>query len=398
MTSSLGPTIYEHDTQIIPLLVAQLPHSCSVLRRIQHTIRYPSSTARILATFPPGTTPEKPWLAAHVDLFRGRETQILVYSSLEAEHSTSNESIDTIDAPDDLRVFVFDASPAALAQARAQFLSLLTHVKTYFLPEYLTSLKNLAPDEASLQNTDNNNNNLIPPPDPHAFLLGSLHTGLFALLYQSGAYLTSSPLPCLRIHRLDNPPYYKYIFPQSTFSTNDSTTLPPGYRYQDLHGRTGVLPSQFDLVQSRTHIPRPPKQLQTMPSVAIYFDGPPSQDSSRGGRPHHPVEDEDPVGWAFIGRDGALATLHVEPEHRGRGLALQLSKAVMRCGMDPKGVFGTGGGSGGMTENGGEVLSRPGDWAHTEVAQMNGASRRVMEKVGGQVMSTVVWAVVEMLD
>ncbi|KAJ5114867.1 hypothetical protein NUU61_000626 [Penicillium alfredii] len=432
--------IYEHDAQIIPHLVSHLPYSSTVLRRIQHGLVYPSATAKILATFPPGATPEQPWLAAQVDLFRGRETQMVVYSSLEAEH-TSNEPIGPVnpatsqtdshyhtnkaadphhhdqhattatttpaDDDDHLRVSTLATSPLVLARARAQLLALLSYVKAYLRPIYLSSLQpaSAAAGTSPIQNNPQPNHPavpLIPPPDPLAFLLGSLHTGLFALLQQSGSYPGSYPLAGLRVHRVDFPPYYKYVFPREVFcpeggeSENDTAELdlPPGYRYHDRRGRVGVLPSQLDLVQSRTHIPRSRKQLSSMPGVAVYYDSEPSLEGQFKDVKSEDAPDEMPIAWAFLGTDGALATLHVEPEHRGRGIAFRLSKEVMRREMAPDGIYGSGSAAAqyGLSQN------PIGDWVHTEVAQRNQASRRVMDKIGGRPLTTVVWTCIELCD
>ncbi|KAJ6132993.1 Acyl-CoA N-acyltransferase [Penicillium samsonianum] len=443
--------IYEHDAAtIIPALVSELPYSTSLLRRIQHGIAYPSETAHILATFPPGLTPEpgQPWLAARVDLFGGRTTQMLIYSSLEAEHTSippiapvsdstgatpeilivdstgSNNNRNNANSNDDLAdtdadinniitkstVSTFSASPPILALARAQLLALLSYVKTYLLPSYLSYLAKSAQatsTEAETtpvlissvipNNTNATTNNssvpLIPAPDPEAFLIGSLHTGLFSLLQQSGSYTQSDPIPNIRVHRFDDPPYYKYFFRRSGFSPDaesgrsadlpyDDLSLPPGYRFHDREGREGVLSKHLDLVQSRTHIPRPRTQLSTMPGMAVYLDSGSSD------------ADEMPIAWGFLGVDGALATLHVEPEHRGRGLAVPLSKAIMRRGMSVDGVFGAGS----VHSEDSQTRERVGAWAHTEVAGYNNASRRVMEKIGGQVLTTVTWTVLELLD
>ncbi|KAL4890886.1 hypothetical protein BDV59DRAFT_203887 [Aspergillus ambiguus] len=385
--------IYEHGSQIVSLLTSNLPHCCSVLRRIQHGIAYPTPTAKILATFPAGTTPTEPWLVAHVDLFCGRETQILVYSSLEAKHSATIVT-------DGIQVSTFDAEPTILAQVRAQLLAMISYIKTNLLPAYLSSLKDPASAAAMSGDFGDGSRNggtpaLIPAPDPRAFLFGSLHTGLFALLQKSGSYLGNDPLDGLRVHRFDNPPYCKYVFPRSEFDPRGSggateiSDLPTGYRYHDRRGRTGVLPSQFGLVQSRTHIPRSKEQLATMLGVAVYYDDP-SDDASRDGSSLEGDDSEAPIAWGFLGKDGALATLHVEPEHRGRGLALRLSKEVMRRGMEPQGVLGVGSASAGDHQ-----FHQIRNWAHTEVAQGNQASRRVMEKIGGEVMAMVGWTVIE---
>ncbi|KAJ6178588.1 Acyl-CoA N-acyltransferase [Penicillium mononematosum] len=435
--------IYEHDAAtIIPALISELPYSTTVLRRIQHGIAYPYETAHILATFPPGSTPEpgQPWLAARVDLFGGRTTQMLIYSSLEAEHtsipivtvsdtkttapeilnvdSTRSNNIrnNTNDNKDDNPVNIskpivstFSASPSVLALARSQLLALLSYVKINLLPPYLSYLAKTAQatsaeaentsvsmSSGTTNNTNPNNTSsvpLIPEPDPQAFLIGSLHTGLFSLLQRSGSYTQSDPIPNIRVHRFDDPPYYKYFFRRSDFSPDEESgrsadlpfadlSLPAGYRFHDREGREGVLSKHLDLVQSRTHIPRPRAKLSTMPGVAVYSDSGSSD------------ADEMPIAWGFLGMDGALATLHVEPEHRGRGLAVPLSKAIMRRGMSVDGVFGAGS----VNSEDSQTRERVGTWAHAEVAGYNNASRRVMEKIGGQLLTTVTWTVIELLD
>ncbi|KAJ5592766.1 hypothetical protein N7537_009670 [Penicillium hordei] len=422
--------IYEHDaTTIIPALVSELPYSTTLLRRIQHGIAYPYETAHILATFPPGLTPERgqPWLAARVDLFAGRTTQMIIYSSLEAEHTSTPPIVTVSDSTEILNVdsisnnsknndgintvaksivSTFSASPPVLALVRAQLLALLEYVKTNMLPSYLSYLAKSAqatsvaadtPPVSTSSVTPNNTSPtsvpLIPAPDPQAFLIGSLHTGLFSLLQQSGTYTLSDPIPNIRVHRFDDPPYYKYFFRRSEFSPEAESarsadlpfadlSLPSGYRFHDREGREGVLSKHLDLVQSRTHIPRPRSQLSKIPGMAVYLDSTSSD------------ADEMPIAWGFLGVDGALATLHVEPEHRGRGLAVPLSKAVMRHGMAVNGVFGAGS----VNSEDSQTRERVGAWAHTEVAGYNNASRRVMEKIGGQVLTTVTWTVIELLD
>ncbi|KAJ5613597.1 Acyl-CoA N-acyltransferase [Penicillium herquei] len=411
--------IYEHDDQaqtLFPILSSHLPYSISLLRRIQHGIAHPTPTAKILATFPPSAPPKTPWLAARVDLFRGRETQIILYSSLEAEHtsiqpigspapdapltggpdpcpssSTSDEEKETYS------VATLTASPEQLHLVREQLLALLAYTKTNLLPEYLDSLPNRGEktEEAKDVSEASNGVPLIPAPDPKAFLVGTMHTGLYTLLLRDGVFPAPSEnenedasilLPGLKVHRFDNPPYYKIFFPRESFSVKDGEEipLPEGYRFHDRQGRIGVLDSHLDLVQSRTHIPRSRAQLSIMPGVAIYHDDP-EKEAETG--------DEMPIAWAFLGLDGPVATLHVEPEHRGKGLALSLTKETMRRGMDPNGVFGVE-----RLESADEKFGEElGSWVHTEVAQYNKASRRVMQKVGGEILTTVMWTVIELL-
>ena len=386
---SSTPPIYDHPDvrdSIVPLLATQFPHCVSLLRRIQHNLTYPSRTANVLATFPARSdgvrvrVPDSPWLVAFVDLFRGRETQVFVYSSLQrgGDSSESNTSgggggggetdgVSTLSA----------ATPQTLGLVRAQFLSLLAYIKTNLLPAYLR-LNNSRGDDAAAAAAaaeENHDDHRIPPPPPQAFLIGALHTGLFTLLSSSGQYADANPWPGVKIHRYDNPPYVKYTFAPELL---DSTCpLPAGYRFEDKQSRRGVQPYQFGLVQSRTHIPRSESSLALMPGLAVYHDSNPVDGDGK----------EWPVAWAFVGFDGALATLHVEPEHRGRGLAGYLSLEAMKSGLSVDGPFHVPG-----------IKGQDEGWGHVEVATENTASRRVMEKAGGKTGWTVSWTVVELVD
>ncbi|KAJ5153033.1 uncharacterized protein N7482_009511 [Penicillium canariense] len=445
-----APCFYEHTAHsITPHLTTQMPYSIALLRRIQHALAHPSNTAKILATFPPGATPDAdthtPWLAARVDLFRGRETQIILYSSLEAqctllppidpvprsEDAASTAANANANANANYAVSTLSAAPAVLDLARAQFLAFLTHVKAHLLPEYLSSLAASDPESSATPESAARSPGasisasplgplspsapsnptgvaLIPAPDPRAFLFGTLHTGLFALLLRPGIFARvdgpADPLSGLRIHRFDNPPYYKYFFKRDSFSPGsgsgsevaEENSLPPGYRYHDRRGREGVLAEHLDLVQSRTHIPRSRSQLQTLPGVAIYYDAPGTGTGADTPTDNSSGEDqaEMPIAWGFLGVDGAVTTLHVEPEHRKQGLAFSLSKEVMRRGMAAEEVFGAH--RVGIVDGAGKGLVE--GWAHADVAGYNNASRRVMEKIGGPVLTTVVWTVIELLD
>ncbi|KNG87745.1 hypothetical protein ANOM_004458 [Aspergillus nomiae NRRL 13137] len=392
--SSASPIVDYDPHALIPLLKAQLPYSIPLLRRLQHGLAYPSSTAKILTTFSGADAPTSPWLAAYVDLFAGRETQIVIYSSLEAQATSPVGECQFVS--------ILRDSSQSLELARAQLLALLSHVKTYLLPEYLSSIQstrsspipnNLGQDPAS------KHSGLIPAPPPQAFLIGNLHTGLFSLLSASGDYTHSEPVPGLRVHRFDNPPYVKYLFrgqnsvidSSDSFDSPDSAPapLPDGFRFPDREGRIGVQPHQYDLIRFRTNVPRSRGTLTKLPGVAIYSDRktqlqPHLSDSSDAAEssPNRAPLGEMPIAWAFLGTDGSLATLHVEPEYRGQGLASHVSKEAMRQGMA----------EGGIWRNYGEAGEA---WVHANVLESNIASRRVMEKLGGDIGWTCTWTVVE---
>lgn len=389
---------------LLPALRAHLPHSIPLLRRIQHAIAHPSPTAAFLATGLPdsssstSSSSSSPWLAAFVDLYAARETQVWVYSSLEAEASPFSGGEAEREGGHLIAKFS-GISPERKARARAQLLALLSFIKRRLLPDYLSFVErnknqedSRAPAPASSSSSSSTPSPpKIPPHPPRAFLVGTLHTGTFTLLTASESYTDARPLPGLRIHRYDVPPYIKYLFHPSTYRSPDDRehALPPKYRYHDRAGRHGVLPHHLDLILSRTHIPRSKKTLMKMPSVVIYYD----HDSSTV-ETNNNTSEEMPIAWGFMSVDGSLATLHVEPEHRGQGLAVTLSKEVMRQAM-----MMVKGGTGRLPNENCPHDSNDHDaWTHADVATTNIASRRVMEKIGGQLAWTDTWTVLELCD
>ncbi|XHG08184.1 hypothetical protein AWENTII_011296 [Aspergillus wentii] len=410
--------IYTHPTPqstLLPILHCHLPNCIPLYRRIQHALVHDNpSHSFSLATFPPSSPPSSssPWLAAHVNLYRGRETQLFLYSSLEQQSST----VPVLALHDGTYTAELTASDAEKDVGRTQLLALLGYLKTNLLPVYLSFLEE---QQQAATNVEEKGVAKIAPPPSTAFLVGSLHTGVLALLTKSGAYLDEEGYDGVRIIRRDYPAHGKFVIAQEAFAgtpaelreessglessvsslsgnsvsssiSNESITasgnelehehehpLPPGYFYHDRHGKSGIQPKDYSLVASRTKIPRSPESLSKMFGMAIY---------------HRPVateavdepesESESPVAWAFLGYEGALATLHVEPEHRGQGLAIQLVKETLRRGLRDDGVFGE---------------ESKYTWAHVDVTLSNAASRRVMEKVGGKMSWTDTWAIVELL-
>ncbi|CAJ2501657.1 Uu.00g045100.m01.CDS01 [Anthostomella pinea] len=66
------------------------------------------------------------------------------------------------------------------------------------------------------------------------------------------------------------------------------------------------------LVLSRTHINRKERTVRLLPSTAIYLN------------------DGTPVAWAFLGPDSSLSSLHCEEPYRGRGLAKAVAVKVLQ--------------------------------------------------------------------
>ncbi|PYI33758.1 hypothetical protein BP00DRAFT_485295 [Aspergillus indologenus CBS 114.80] len=356
---------------------------------------------------------EEPWLAAYIDLHAGRETQVVIYSSAEATASTTID-ID-IDHPPRPRSHT-NAPPSPETGAdrlsllhprhphpqtiRRQLLALFQHIHTRLLPAYTAHLAATATATATATAKDHQ----LAPPPPQAFLIGNLHTGLLALLFAvpphhqnhagagldverqewGKAYTSGSAafVPGIKVHRYDRAPYVKYLFGREVVCSG-AAAAPAGFRFHTREGRRGVQPEHFALVRSRTVIPRSDATLAMLPGAAVYVQ----QQQQHAGTVGAGEEDaEDPVAWAFLGPDGSLATLHVEAAYRGHGLAGRVAREAMRRGMVEDGRWWTG-----------EDDTETSMLVHTNVAMGNGASRRVMEKLGGRVGWTVTWTVVEML-
>lgn len=455
-------SIHDVDPQVlIPALQSHLPYSLPLLRRLQHSLAHRSPTAKSLAigdlkpasdsnsvsaSFLPGGSLPTPWLAAWVDLHDGPETQVVVYSSLEADAglaATARDDDDGIEESDSPGVSTLrptsrnTISPDALDRVRAQLLALLSHIQKRLMPEYLRSFT-AAPDanqgDTSRANTSpgpGNDSHANPPTQPfgpRAFKIGHLHTGLFAFLTASGKY--PSPLsqtqtrgpgpdpahphphgpqmavPGLRVHRFSH--WNKYLFREEEFviadgagvrlsagaragagsacppavtsavSQHSNSSLPPGYRFSDRSGPSALRARHYELICRRSAVFRTPKSLASFPGVAVFVDVPSPSDTAKGG------DDEDPIAWAFLTADGSLGVLHVEPEHRGRGVAEAASREIMRRGMREGGMF-MAAGEGGTGKG----------WVHADVAAENRASCRVMEKLGGVSAWTIVFVMVE---
>ncbi|RAK86906.1 hypothetical protein BO79DRAFT_246548 [Aspergillus costaricaensis CBS 115574] len=414
-------------TQLLPLLRSHLPHSLPLLRRIQHEIAHPSPTAVILTTFSgpasssasspvspsasgesipelvsnpglvsvPGprvpdtatplapdtavpavpSDPESfvPWLIAYVDLNAGRENQVMVYSSLERTASIPSTSTSTSPEPSSpgdttgsdsgsnsntSTIPITTLPPQHQPLLRTQLLSLLHHIKQHLLPPYLTTLS-----QSPSTQTQPQDHQLSPPP-PTAFLFGNLHTGLFSTLLNTNTSYSlaqaTSPadfIPGIKVHRFSQPAYVKYLLPREVIchqpQDKERGNLPPGFHFSD-----GCIPRKnLGLVRSRTVIPRSEETLAKLRSCAVYGDGDVTQT---------------PVAWAFLGTDGSLATLHVEEEVRGLGLAGVVGREVMRRGIEEDEGLNDG-------------------WMHSNAAEDNLASRRVMEKLGGTVGWTIMF-------
>ncbi|PGH14995.1 hypothetical protein AJ79_02675 [Helicocarpus griseus UAMH5409] len=421
-----APIIYPHsDTHsLLTLLSLHLPYSGPLLRLLQHHLVYPSKTAHILATFPQSSAPgpPSPWLIAYIDIYVDNETQVVLYSSLEAETRVPAAKLQNGSAEPSFRngneLSRLAMEPDTAIQVQAQLLCLCSYIQKQLIPPYIAFLESQSNGHNNKETPclSQKNHSFSPKPlekipahPPTAFKIGSLHSGIRDLLLATVTDPEKVPahIPKIRYMPHDQSVYMKYLFRRSTYDppgekrvgappsdSSDVTaanSLPPGYRFHNVDGLRGVQERHLDLVISRTSIPRLKEMMREMPSVAIYHDGGFVDASSNNTKPspestgpHNDGTDQSPIAWAFLGRDGSLSSLHVEEEHRGRGLAMILGKEVMKMGMGQGGVF-TSESYGGNDEG----------WAFGDVNLKNAASRRVMEKMGGEEGWTTHWDVVQ---
>ena len=137
-------------------------------------------------------------------------------------------------------------------------------------------------------------------------------------------------------------PYRKWLIaapssPSALLSSSEEIALPDGYHFDTVRAERG----EFKLVRSRTEIPRTEESLARMGCVGVRFtgDGGASVASEGQGDEEARAEQGDLIAWAFLGTQGSLSSLHVEPAHRGKGLAKAVArKLVMRLAREPEAV------------------------------------------------------------
>ncbi|KAH0544164.1 hypothetical protein FGG08_001609 [Glutinoglossum americanum] len=290
-TNSKTPRIYIHDTTgitLLPHLQALLPNSLPLLRRLQspHRTRH----SRVLASFPPASgTPPKCCAAAYVDRSRAAETEAWIFSSLEVARGGSSEE---------------------QWEAEEQIVGLVRGIKRL-------GVEGCEGDDERGEGSD-----------PDILLVGSVHERVLRVLKSRGL-----------VHAQTGR-HVKYVF--NVADLPPQPPLPTGFQF------TVVEPADYALVLSRTHIPRKPRTLKLLRSIAIT---PPSSSASSSPQP---------VSWGFLGLDASLTSLHVEEEYRGLGLAKAMVVKLFR-------------------EFGADEL------AHADVEEENKGSRGLCEKgLGGR--------------
>lgn len=365
---------------LISRLHPLLPYPIPLYRRLQFHLKHPNpASARAFLALtsldniqtwlhsPDTSEPRSAFLAAHIDLSCAGETQIYVFASWEPPAEKGS-----LQPTDDIKKSLIDALFKTLATD----------------PTFIPALPKEPPESHQLLTRTRK---LVTLYSPSKILFGALHSTAFDVIPKHA-------------HARTDPGFVKYIFapPKSTHSDTEDEQLPEGYRFGPIKDNDDHL----NLVLSRTVIPRTLATLRQLGSAGIFYDGEsyptidaaeqdqhdPHTTAIRGSDPCTAREIElsanavdansvagilekinrQPVAWGFLGKDASLTSLHVEPRHRGKGLAGRVTRRLFAMQED---VFGKGTGMG-----------------HADVFEGNGASRRVMEKLGGEGRWVVVWA------
>ncbi|KIW76619.1 hypothetical protein Z517_09063 [Fonsecaea pedrosoi CBS 271.37] len=371
-------------------------------------------------------TKPQPWVAAHIDLANAGQSQVWAFASWEADEydgrsplpssssAAASASTSTLQSPpspspspsaDSLphgSPLPNDSStPAATTVHHALMHSLFEYIHTTLIPRLPTSPP---PSWLELQRTGKY---LTTPYSRDKVLFATVCEKIWGFFPQEARARTDDG-------------YWKYLFrvsqqeeeeeqtervstssalpapipPSSSTSASASASLseptpplPPTYRFGPMQ------PSHLQTVLDRTPIPRTLATLRQYVSLGVFYRDQP-----------------DPIGWGFLGKDASLSSLHTEPEHRGRGLAVALARELLKrqhvvspfaaaaaaaaaaevaaqdkaaTAKTPSNTATPASPSGGYT------------WAHADVSQSNTASRRVMEKLGGSPRWMVMWTEVD---
>ena len=377
MTTTGDASLESPSIQQIHLLLralhTYLPYSLPIYRRLQFHLSHPNppfaqvydafsrlsplSEERLstgqwlsLTSKQESTAEQIPWICSHVDLSAAGQTQVWVFANWELPEIQKQEPT------------------AQVLEARKRLLQVLLE-KIYDRdvtlipetgPEGLLKVKKIGREDVPFSRT--------------RVLFGALNLCVRSLIPQgSGERLDDGTLHYLfpegKIIHMVEEPYRKYLFPtkssrqplEEQSGTDSSVILPPGYSF-------GAMQYQhLPMVLDRTSIPRGVDTMASFFSIGLFYN-------------REPI----PVGWGFLGKDASLTSLHTEPEHRGKGLAVLLSKELFRQQNDHFRTLGD-------EDEDIEVL-----WAHADVAENNMASRKVMEKIGGKVEWETCWIEVEL--
>ncbi|KAK5203563.1 hypothetical protein LTR41_010696 [Exophiala xenobiotica] len=333
----------------------------------------------------------RPWLAAHIDLLNSGQTQVWLFASWEApspspspslSRSNNNTDTDTDTDTDHLTTGGGSASRGDVSVHKSLMHELFTYIYTVLVPAMP-----LEPSDEWLQ-LKRTGKTLTTPYSRNKVLFGTVGEKLWHLFPQEARARTDLG-------------YLKYVFsPEekedeanptaaaaaaTTTDNNENKNmslllpLPPGYKFGEMR------PSDLQTVLDRSTIPRTLSTLRQYVSVGIFSS---SDDDYNHTNPN--PNPRGPVAWGFLGKDASISSLHTEPAHRGKGLAVCLARELLHRQRQRQTRAASPFPEDTSTPKGGTGMEM-GCWAHADVSQDNIPSRRVMEKLGGKPMWMVMW-------
>ncbi|KAI1174950.1 hypothetical protein F4777DRAFT_348512 [Nemania sp. FL0916] len=276
-----------------------------------------------------GARTETPFAAAYLDLSRGPETELWIYSSMERRvgSSVSAGATEANGVGIELGGEVEDGEKkegeeiAAIETACA--IALLRAVRReqdiYFVPGSRRSLARAFP----------------------TILVGALNEVLRENLAAAGMAIVSTGL------------YDKWVFRVAELPADDEVPLPTPLEDGRCWVWDKVRKGDIPFMISRTEIHRTERTMKLLPSTALYLD------------------DGTPVAWAFLGPDSSLSSLHCEEPYRGKGIAKAVAVKLLKDHLKDYSDDGYG-------------------WA--DVAPDNLGSRRVCQSLNGRVEWQISWS------
>ncbi|KAK4499048.1 hypothetical protein PRZ48_009560 [Zasmidium cellare] len=280
-----GPSSTQTISQALTLLRPHLPTSIPLYRRLQFGRFFPDT--KLLTNLP--TLTEKPkdgeeWILAFIDRTCRPETECWLFGS-------------------------WETSPHDEEKQDALIRALFRTIKDLPIPTSIHEESILANDAETDHSGTSRTDYSAHMQSTSILLCGAVHQATIPALQRTGLIK--------QVFVAGLVPNHEYLFfldeePIKSLLERGVDVLPEGLRWGDLErGHLG-------LVRSRTQIPRQERTLAVLPSVGIFTAD----------------VDGEPVAWAFVGVDGSVSTLHVEPEWRGKGLAKKITTKLFKDKME----------------------------------------------------------------
>ncbi|KAI1466727.1 uncharacterized protein F4812DRAFT_460289 [Daldinia caldariorum] len=268
------------------------PYALPLLRRLSFT-RFPGGItehARILFASASGLSPRDhyqhhhhhsaPFAAAYLDLSRGPETEIWLYSSVEAlgAGTTTHPSPSHQDQDQEEKV-------AAAAECAYQLLREVKALREAFYTPGTAHAAAQRQEGLGLR--------------PARILAGTLSEATRVALANRGVAFG-----------------YVAVFDKWMFRLGALPDVPSPLEEGEEEGMgmewRPVRREDIPLMLSRTSIPRKERTIVLLPSMAVY------------------KSDGTPIAWVLLGPDSSLSNLHCEEEWRGRGFAKAAAVKILR--------------------------------------------------------------------